>query len=77
MAAKMNMLKLLQEVKGLAQFATRADEPRPTSPLLLQFRGPARRRALRRRYIIKVRMQDPIDIPHPVRITFLENSDAR
>ena len=72
MATKMNMLKLLQEVRGFAQFASRPAEPRPAGPLLLGFRGPSRRRrASRQKQILKIHMKEPTDIPHPVRITHL------
>jgi hypothetical protein len=71
MATKMNMLKLLQEARGFAQFTHRTIEPRPAGPLLLRFRGPLRRtRADRRRYFIRIEMQEPVDIPHPVPIQY-------
>jgi hypothetical protein len=66
------MLKLLQEVRGFAQFRGQPIEPRPASPLLLQFRGALRRRGpSRRRYAIRIEMQEPPDIPHPVPIIHL------
>ncbi len=69
MATKMNMLKLLQEVRGFAQFATRPIEPRPAGPLLLDYKGPGRRKKpARHRLFIKIQMKEPTDIPHPVRI---------
>lgn len=72
MATRMNMLKLLQEVRGFAQFANRPAESRPAGPLLLDFKGAARRRAAaRRRHAIRIQMLEPEDIPHPVPITFL------
>ena len=70
MATRMNMLKLLQEVRGFAQFATRPIEPRP-GPLLLQFRNRLRRATAKRKRIIRIDMQEPPDIPQPVRITYL------
>lgn len=70
MATRMNMLKLLQEVRGFARFATRPTEPRPSGPLL-QFRGiPHRKSGPKRKRIIRVDMQEPPDIPQPVRITY-------
>lgn len=66
------MLKLLQEVRGFAQFAHRSSEPRPDGPLLLPYRGPGRRKGPRQqKRSIKVLMQEAPDIPHPVPITFL------
>jgi hypothetical protein len=65
------MLKLLQEVRGFARFGTRPTEPRPSGPLLLQFRGiPQRKSGHRRKRIIRIDMQEPPDIPQPVRITY-------
>ena len=71
MATRMNMLKLLQEVRGLAQFGTLPHEPRPSNPLLLQFRGPARRRqAGKLKRTLQVNMMDTPDIPSPVPIKY-------
>ncbi len=72
MATRMNMLKLLQEVRGFTQFTNRPSEPRPGGPLLLEFRGPSKQRAAARRKLnIKVSMLELPDIPQPVRITYL------
>lgn len=72
MATKINILKLLQEVAGLAQFTSRAEQERPANPLLIQFRGPTRRKpAPRLKYLLKIDMQEPADIPRPVRIRHL------
>ena len=72
MATRMNMLKLLQEVRGFAQFPSLPAESGPTGPLLLQFRGPrSRKSSARRKKFIRVDMQEPTDIPHPVQITYL------
>jgi hypothetical protein len=72
MATRINMLKLLQEVRSLTQFGTRQGETRPAGPLLLQFReARLRRTAARRRRVIRIDMQEPPDIPKPVQITYL------
>jgi hypothetical protein len=72
MATKINMLKLLQEVRGFAQFATRAGETRPTGPLLLRLRGSLLRKGItRRKYIIRIDMQEQPNIPQPVPITHI------
>jgi hypothetical protein len=72
MATRIKMLKLLQEVRGFAQFTHRPTEPRPAGPLLLDFRTSMRRRAAaRRKLAIQIEMQELPDIPHPVPITFL------
>ena len=72
MATRMNMLKLLQEVRGFAQFATRPPETRPAGPLLLQFRGPRQRKgSARERRLIRINYRELPDIPEPVKITHL------
>lgn len=72
MATRMNMLKLLQEVRGLTQFAARPTETRPAAPLLLQFRGARPRRVgARRKRFIRINMQELPDIPQSVPITYL------
>jgi hypothetical protein len=77
MAARMNMLKLLQEVRGFAQFAHQASPPRPAGPLLLEFRGTSRRRAVvRRKLNIRISMQEPPDIPQPVPIVYLDKTNG-
>jgi len=69
MATKMNILKLLQEVRGFAHFTTRRIETRPAGPLLLNFgAGMRRRRPARRKFFIRIDMQEQPDIPCPVRI---------
>jgi hypothetical protein len=69
MATRINMLKLLQEVRGFAQFAHGPSAPRQAGPLFLEFRGSGRRKAvLRRKISLRIQMQEPIDIPHPVTI---------
>ena len=76
MATRIKMLKLLQEVRGFTQFAQRPPETKPAGPLLLDFQGAMRRRAAsRRKWTIKIEMQEPVDIPHPVPITYLSPSE--
>jgi len=71
MATRINMLKLLQEVRGFTQFTHRPSETRPGGPLLLEFRGSVRRKGPLRRKSLRVRMLEPTDIPHPVVITHI------
>jgi hypothetical protein len=72
MAARINMLKLLEEVRGFAHFPAKPPVPRPSNPLRLQFSGPAARPLRARvKYLIKIDMQEPANIPDPVPITFL------
>ena len=70
------MLKLLQEVRGFTQFANRPSDPKPAGPLLLEFRAAMRRRAAaRRKRTLKIEMREPVDIPHPVPITYLSSPE--
>jgi len=76
MATRIKMLKLLQEVRGFAQFAHQPAEPKAPGPLLLEFGAAMRRRAAaRRKRAIKIEMQEPPDIPHPVPIKYLSQPD--
>jgi hypothetical protein len=66
------MLKLLQEVRGFAQFTGRPNEPRTAGSLLLQFWGPLRRKGTaKRKYSIQIAMQEPAEFPQPVPIRHL------
>jgi hypothetical protein len=68
----MNMLKLLQEVRGFAQFPAKPAQPRQPSLLSLQYRGRiARIVAGRQKYVLRIDMQEQVDIPQPIPITFL------
>ena len=71
MATRMNMMKLLQEARGLAELNHRGPYSRPPGPLMLQLR-PTNRKPLppKRKRALRIDMQDPPDIPQPVRITF-------
>ena len=72
MAGRMNMLKLLQEVRGFAQFPAKPSQPRQPSLLSLQYRGRiARIAASRHKFALRVDMQEPVDIPQPIPIRFL------
>ncbi len=70
MAAKMNVMKLLQEIRGLAIFSSRRVQSRlPTLPMI-PWR--ARSAILRRKRFIRIDMQQaPMDIPNPVKITHI------
>ena len=69
MAAKVNMLKLLQEIRGFAVVANRQPPPRFSGLLLAQIRMAAARDNLRRRrLIITIYQQNSPDMPSPVRI---------
>jgi hypothetical protein len=72
MAAKVMMLKLLQEMRGFAELAQRRPQPRPTGLVLMQLRSQFTHTRLPPcKRSIAVDMKDLTDIPHPVRITHL------
>lgn len=77
MAAKMNIMKFLQEVRGLAEFTGQRPATRPSAVHLMQFRShlPANTRA-RRRFTIRIAMKNAPDIPAPVSITHVSASDS-
>ena len=72
MATKINMMKMLQQARGMAQITNRRPQNRPPGPLMLEMRfSGSKTPAARRKRIIRIRMQNAIDIPHPVKITHL------
>ena len=81
MATKVKLLKLLQEMRGFAEFGRRHPAPRPSSPLyLLQLRSHVSETSRTRlRLIVNV---DPADsettnIPFPVKITHVQPDAAK
>jgi hypothetical protein len=73
MAAKMRMLKLLQEIRGFAEITNRRPHPRQPGLFLMQLRAhifSTSQTGYKR--IISIDMQDLPDIPHPVKITHLK-----
>jgi hypothetical protein len=71
MAAKVKLMKFLQELRGLAEITARRPQPRAPGLFLIQLRShlldtthPLRKR-------ISVDVQEQPDIPHPVKITHL------
>lgn len=69
MAAKINVMKLLQEMRGFAEFTSRRPQPRLRGfPLLLWRSHLSRSNACLRKRAIRIEMLSPVDIPHPVKI---------
>ena len=76
MATRMNMMKLLLEVRGFAEFANRRLPTRPLA-LLLQFNSPRSRSSYaRRKWTLSVSIQDPPDIPQAVPIKYVGKAAA-
>jgi hypothetical protein len=72
MAAKVMMLKLLQEMQGFVDMAQRRPQPQPSGLVLIQLRSrPAYTRLPPRRRGIVVDVKDLEEIQYPVKITHL------
>jgi|SRR5882672_12254294 len=72
MAAKVQIMKLLQEIRGFAEITHRRPQPRQPGLLLIQLRSHViHTTATRRKQTIAVDMLERADIPHPVKITHL------
>ena len=72
MAAKIRLMKLLQEIRGFAQITNRRPTSRQPGLFLMQLRSQSSQGSpLRRKLVIPVDLQDLPDIPHPVKITYV------
>ena len=77
MATRINMMKLLLEVRGLAELTSRGPFARPAGPLILQFRARGRKLlAAQAKRNIQVQMLEGPDIPHPVKIIHRREKSA-
>jgi len=77
MAAKVKLMKLLQEIRGLAQITSRRPQPKPPGLFLVQLRSHLNYATTPRRIlVIPIDLQDPPDIPHPVKITHVNGFSA-
>jgi len=77
MATKMKMMKLLQEMQGLAQMSQRRPQAKSPGLFLLQLRSHVRQTsAARRRWVVPIQMHEMPDIPNPVKITFIKSKPA-
>ena len=77
MAARVLMMKLIQELHGLAEFTNR--RPQPQSPLLAMIQLRARMSQGKlppRRHSLPIQVTELADLPHPVKITHLGTSPA-
>jgi hypothetical protein len=72
MATKMKMMKLLQEIRGFAEFPRRPQLPKPNALYLMQLRSHvARTTPARRRLIIAIDTSEQHGFPETVRIQHL------
>jgi hypothetical protein len=74
MAAKVQIMKLLQEMRGFADITQRRPAPRQPGLVLIQLRSQFGSCSQpRRKLTISVDMQDRPDIPDPVKITHIHS----
>ena len=75
MATKMNVVKLLQEIRGFADIANRRPQPRSPGLFLMQIRPHVLRPVVPKRKLeIHIEAQAHQDAPLPVRITHVKQS---
>src|ERR1051326_284667 len=71
MAAKVRIMKLLQEIRGFAEITQRRPPPKQPGLFLIQLRSHVNHATAAKRKTIAVDVLDHPDIPHPVKITHL------
>jgi hypothetical protein len=73
MAAKMNISKLLQEIRGFAEISNRRSQRRSPELRLALVGSRVFRSALRKRRLsIRIDMQDRTDTPYRVKINYVK-----
>ena len=74
MAAKIRMLKLLQEIRGFAEISNRRPQPRSPALLLTQGRSRMLQGALpKRKLSIRIDAQERTDVPYQVKINHVKH----
>jgi len=74
MATRVNIMKLLQEMRGLADITSRNPQTRQPGPLVLPLRFSSRKNPAKLRRTLRIAAHNPPDIPDPVRITHLRSA---
>jgi len=74
MAAKVKMLKLLQEIRGFAEISNRRPPPRSPALVLSQIRAQATPEVRRRRLSVTFDKPPQLDMPHHVKINHVKPS---
>ena len=78
MAGKMKMMKLLEEIRGFAEFTNRRPQARPVGLFLVQMRSHLTHTTVSNpRRNIAITGPAPSDLPHPVKITHLKPAEER
>lgn len=75
MATKMKLLKMLQEVKGLAQVTNRRPAPRPPMIYLMQLRSQNTPPHLPKRRLAIEKGKDTSHVPLPIKINHIHPGD--
>lgn len=78
MATKMKLLKLMQEVKGLAQITNRRPAPRPSVLYLMQLRGqaPVSPEIPKKRLVINMESADPCVVSFSIQINHVNQGES-
>ncbi len=77
MAAKIQIMKLLQEMRGFPEVTNRRPQPRTPGLFLLQMRSHLlQATGLKDKRTISVDMQTRPDLPHPIKIKHLKPRPA-
>lgn len=69
MAVKVQLMKMLQEFRGLADITARRPAPKQPGLVLMQLRYSQRPAYTPGRRTISVTIPEPHELPHPVKIT--------
>jgi len=73
MATKVNLMKLLQEIRGFGEFGKRNPAPRRSPLYLLQLRSHVHEASGgKRRLTIMIDPKDVFTLPNPVKINFIK-----
>jgi hypothetical protein len=75
MAAKVNISKLLQEIRGFSEVTNRRPDPKLPGLFLMQLRATTLQKAPpKRKLTIAIQMNDHLNVPHPVKIRHMTGS---
>lgn len=77
MATKVRIMRLLQEIRGLAQITSRRIPSRQPGLFMIQLRSHVNGTTnSRRRYLIPIDLKNPPDIPDPVKIIHIKTNGS-
>ena len=77
MATKVKLMKFLQELRGFAEIRRPQFASKPAPLFLMQLRSHVTQsNRARRRYVIRIDLKDNPDIPHPVKINYVQPKES-